>query len=293
MFTTDALRLGSFVMDWYRVAFILGTVVFTYLAGRRGRTLERAAWWALLAALLAGRVGYLFSYRSGLSGLGIGGLLRALLDLRTGGFAWVWALPAAVLTAGLLARRATVGLLAPLLGALAIGLVPLFLRPASSVSEFPKATPMVRLEGNGQTSEVTFASVGTPTLVNVWATWCPPCRLEMPLLTDFAKQGYPIAFIDSRESSTAVQGFMSQIGFTGASFIDRGEVGRALGIVGFPTTLLVGAGGKVLERHFGPLDRAQLTALFARNKVGPKETQSGTVPMLATVPDWAAGHRGR
>jgi cytochrome c biogenesis protein CcmG/thiol:disulfide interchange protein DsbE len=285
MFTTDALKLGSFVMDWYRVAFILGAAVFTYLAGRRGGNLERAAWWALLAALLAGRLGYLFSYRSGLSGLGPGGLLRALLDLRTGGFAWAWALPAAVLTAGVLARRAAVGLLAPLLGALAIGLVPLLLRPASGVSEFPKSTPMVRLEGSGLTSQVTFASVGTPTLVNVWATWCPPCRLEMPLLTDFAKQGYPIAFIDSRESPAAVQNFMSRIGFTGASFIDRGEVERALGIVGFPTTLLVGADGKVLERHFGPLDRAQLTALFERNNVGPKKTDTGRKPVMATVPN--------
>ena len=270
MFTTDALKLGSFVMDWYRVAFILGAAVFTYLAGRRGGRQEQAAWWALLAALLAGRLGYLFSYRSDLSGLGAGNLLRALLDLRTGGFAWPWALPAAVLTAGLVARRAAVGLLAPLLGALAIGLIPLLLRPASSVSELPKETPMVRLEGSGQTSQVTFASVGTPTLVNVWATWCPPCRLEMPLLTDFARQGYPVAFIDSRESPAAVRSFMSQIGFSGASFIDRGEVERALGIVGFPTTVLVGADGKVLERHFGPLDRAQLTALFARNNVRPK-----------------------
>ena len=285
MFTTDALKLGSFVMDWYRVAFILGAAVFTYLAGRRGGTLERAAWWALLAALLAGRVGYLFSYRSGLSGLGLGGLLRALLDLRTGGFAWAWALPAAVVTAGILARRAAAGLLAPLLGALAIGLVPLLLRPASGVSDVPKATPMVRLEGSGRTSQVTFASVATPTLVNVWATWCPPCRLEMPLLTDFARQGYPIAFIDSQESPAAVQGFMTKIGFTGPSFIDRGEMGRALGIVGFPTTLLVGADGKVLERHFGPLDRAQLTALFARNKVGPQKAHTGTPPVLAAAPN--------
>jgi len=229
MFTTAALRLGSFVMDWYRVAFILGVAVFTYLAGRRDGRLERAAWWALLAALLPGRLGYLFSYRSGLQNLGLGDLLRALLDLRTGGFAWAWALPAAVLTAAILARRAALGLLAPLLGALAIGLVPLLLRPVSSVSEVPEATPMVRLEDSGQTSQVTFASVATPTLVNVWATWCPPCRLEMPLLADFAAQGYPIAFIDSRESPAVVQGFMSQIGFTGASFIDRGEVGRAWG----------------------------------------------------------------
>jgi len=114
----------------------------------------------------------------------------------------------------------------------------------------------------------------------------------MPLLTEFAKQGYPVAFIDSRESPAAVQSFMSQIGFTGASFIDRGEVARALGVVGFPTTLLVGADGKVLERHFGPLDRAQLTALFARNRVGPKKAQTGTPPTLAagrTTFDWNPG----
>jgi cytochrome c biogenesis protein CcmG/thiol:disulfide interchange protein DsbE len=107
----------------------------------------------------------------------------------------------------------------------------------------------------------------------------------MPLLTDFANRGYPIAFIDSRESPAAVKNFMSQIGFTGASFIDRGEVERALGIVGFPTTLLVGADGKVLERHFGPLDRAQLTALFERNNVGPKKTDTGRKPVMATVPN--------
>ena len=270
MFTTDALRVGSFVMDWSRVAFILGAAVFTYLAGRRGGRLERAAWWALLAALLAGRAGYLFGYRSGLGSLGIGDLLRTLLDLRTGGFAWAWALPAAVLTALLLARRAAAGLLAPALGALAIGLAPLLLRPASGVSEISGTTPLLRLAGDGQTSDVTFASVGTPTLVNVWATWCPPCRLEMPLLTDFARQGYPIAFVDSRESPATVQRFMTQVGFSGASYIDQGEMQRALGVVGFPTTLLIGADGRVLERHFGPLDRAQLTALFARNRVGPR-----------------------
>lgn len=271
MFTTDALRVGSFVMDWYRVAFILGAAIFTLLAARRGSLMERTAWWALLAALIAGRAGYLYSYRGGLSGLGLGALLRALLDLRTGGFAWAWALPAGVLTAALLARRAAAQLAGPALAALAVGLVPLLIRPASSVAAFPRDTSMVRLDPNGQTSAVTFASVRTPTLVNVWATWCPPCRLEMPLLSEFARQGYPVTLIDSRESPGAVQAFMTQIGFNGASFLDRGDVGRALGIVGFPTTLVVGADGTILERHFGPLDRAQLTALLVRNKVVPRQ----------------------
>ncbi|GGR27329.1 TlpA family protein disulfide reductase [Deinococcus ruber] len=270
MLTTDALRIGSFVLDWYRVAFLLGAVVFSILAGRQSRTLERAAWWVLLATLIAGRTGYLFAYRSALNGLSFGSLLRALLDLRTGGFAWTWALPAAVLTAAVLARRTAIDLLAPALGALLIGLLPLLVRPASTATIFPAQTPLLQLATTGEVNPVTFARVPTPTLVNVWATWCPPCRLEMPLLTDFARRGYPIAFIDSRESPTTVQTFMRQIGYGGVSFIDQGAVGAALGIVGFPTTLLVGSNGKVLERHFGPLDRAQLTALFARHQITPK-----------------------
>lgn len=268
MFTADALRLGSLVLEWSRVGFLLGAVMFTFLAARRGNTLERTAWWVLLAALLFGRLGYLWNYRSGLSGLDAGGVLRSLLDVRTGGFTWVWALPAAGLTAVLLARRTAWQLIPAALGALVVGAAPLILRPASSVTLVPQQLPLVRLSDTG-TETVTFASIDQPTLVNVWATWCPPCRLEMPLLTEFAQRGYPITFVDSRESPGTVQAFMTSLGYQGPSYLDQGAVGRALGVIGFPTTLLVGNNGQVLERHFGPLDRAQLTALFARHQIVP------------------------
>ncbi len=269
MFTTDALKVGSFVLEWSRVGFILGAVMFTFLASRRGNAVERAAWWVLLVALLFGRIGYLWNYRSGLSGLGLGSVLRALLDVRTGGFTWVWAVPAAGVAAVLLVRRTAWQLVPPALGALVVGALPLLLRPASDVTVIPQQLPLVRHSEQG-TEDVTFASIGQPTLVNVWATWCPPCRLEMPLLTEFAQRGYPITFVDSRESPSTVQSFMKTLGYQGAWYIDQGAVGRALGVIGFPTTLLVGNKGQVLERHFGPLDRAQLTALFARHQIVPR-----------------------
>jgi cytochrome c biogenesis protein CcmG, thiol:disulfide interchange protein DsbE len=131
----------------------------TSLAARRGGRLERGAWWALLAALLAGRVADLSGDSSGLGGLESGGLLRVLLELRTGGFAWAWVLPAAVLTAALLARRAAMGLLPPLMLAMAVGLLPQFLCPASNVPAFPGTTPMLRLDRSGRTSGVTFLPV--------------------------------------------------------------------------------------------------------------------------------------
>lgn len=102
---------------------------------------------------------------------------------------------------------------------------------------------------------------GKAVLLNIWATWCSPCRKEMPTLDRLqAKLGGPhfevVALSIDRGGPDVAQNFFKQIGVQKLSlYIDpSGAVYGIPGIVGLPTTLLIDREGRELWRYVGPAE---------------------------------------
>jgi len=105
---------------------------------------------------------------------------------------------------------------------------------------------------------------GRPVLVNFWASWCVPCRKEMPLLeATYRRVHGRVAFlgVDTNDTRGAALSFLRQTGVTYPSAYDpHGTAATAYGLVGLPTTVFVAPDGKVFERHIGALSSEALTA---------------------------------
>jgi len=131
-----------------------------------------------------------------------------------------------------------------------------------SVSELPSAlidrpVPVFRLppiEGEG----VGLASTrlaGEVSLVNVWASWCPPCRHEHPLLMRLAREGVPIYGINYKDKPEAAKAFLAELGnpYRAIGADRTGRVAIDWGVYGYPETFVIGSDGRIRYRHVGPL----------------------------------------
>lgn len=99
---------------------------------------------------------------------------------------------------------------------------------------------------------------GRPVLINTWATWCPPCKKEMPLLDRFYQQykdqGLVVLAVNGSEEPDTVSMFSQESGFTFPVLLDvTGEAISKLGIVNFPTSILVGRDGTVKYIYIGEI----------------------------------------
>ena len=105
---------------------------------------------------------------------------------------------------------------------------------------------------------------GRPVLVNFWASWCIPCRKEMPLLEAAYRRVHGrVAFlgVDTNDTRSAALSFLRQTGVTYPSAYDpHGTAATAYGLFGLPTTVFVAPDGKIFERHVGALSSDALTA---------------------------------
>lgn len=98
-------------------------------------------------------------------------------------------------------------------------------------------------------------------LLNMWATWCGPCRVEMPALDRLQAQlgnerFEVLALSIDRAGPPVVRSFYDDIGIKHLRiFIDRTmRAARDLGVSGLPTTILIGPDGRELARHLGPVE---------------------------------------
>jgi thiol-disulfide isomerase/thioredoxin len=107
-------------------------------------------------------------------------------------------------------------------------------------------------------------------LLNIWATWCPPCRKEMPALDRLQQQlGGPgfqvVALSIDRGGAVAVRGFYEETDVRGlAVYVDEsGQAPSRLGVVGLPTTLLIDGAGREIGRLTGAAEWDSLEAIAA------------------------------
>ena len=263
---------------------------------------ESTIWWSAAVGLLAARVGHLLMHAEAYAGAP-----ATWLDVRDGGMhalsGWlaaalvlVWLLrrgrvhaalsnaaqseadpagsPAACDTAALAqARRAVV--LAAAGGGLAWvagqGLLvwwgarrlPQVLPPQALVRWAPSGEPAV-----SESALLTEIVAGRPAVVNLWASWCAPCRAEMPLLAAIQRQrpDVRVVFVNQGETAAAVQAYLARSGLRLEQvWLDPGSaLGPAMGSRGLPTTLFVDAQGRIVDAHMGMLNASGLRVRLQR-----------------------------
>ena len=103
-------------------------------------------------------------------------------------------------------------------------------------------------------------------LVNLWATWSAPCRHEMPALdslkNDLAGKDFDVvALATDRGGFDKPKKFWTETGIKSLGlYLDGGDAQHALGVIGMPTTLLIGRDGKEIGRLIGPAEWASADA---------------------------------
>ncbi len=178
----------------------------------------------------------------------------------------------------------------PLLGFIAMAFL-FFNALGSDPSLLPSARldqkiPAFELETLAQPGAmVSTATVKGPLLLNVWATWCPSCQLEHPMLLELAKAGIPIVGLNYKDERAAALKYLELHGnpFQYNIFDQKGSLGLDLGVYGAPETYLVDAEGVIRYRHVGVVDPKVWTQVLwprwqAMGGFDPQSTAAGDKP---------------
>ncbi|MFQ6066609.1 MAG: TlpA family protein disulfide reductase [bacterium] len=119
---------------------------------------------------------------------------------------------------------------------------------------------------------------GKVVFLNFWATWCGPCREEMPsmekLWQRFKEKAFVILAVDLREKKEEISSFMKDYGLTFPVLLDsRGEVGSIYAVRAIPTTYLIDSQGRIVGKALGARDWASQDAFDLIEHLLP-ETES-------------------
>ena len=111
---------------------------------------------------------------------------------------------------------------------------------------------------------------GAPTVVNLWASWCGPCRDELPLLQEFADaagEQVRVIGVVSKDGEPQAASFAVDAGTSFPSAFDGdGELMAQLGLNGLPFTMFLAADGTLVHSELGPIDSvAELEGLVAEH----------------------------
>lgn len=108
--------------------------------------------------------------------------------------------------------------------------------------------------------------LGRPVIVNVWASWCAPCRTEMPLLQRAAEtyaDRVVILGVASNDSPEAAQEFLDDFGLTYPNVFDvSSEIRTELAVTAYPTTYVFGADGRLQVTIAGGISEQRLAAVI-------------------------------
>lgn len=107
---------------------------------------------------------------------------------------------------------------------------------------------------------------GQVVILNFWATWCGPCRIEMPIFqqihTQFQDQPVTILAVNNREPATDIIRFRDQIGLTFPLAMDEsGRIQDLYAISGYPITFVIDTDGRIIKKHFGVFTNRQANEL--------------------------------
>ena len=245
----------------FGVALLVGAI-----AGRKQKTPVAGSLADIfLVALVSARIGFVVRYFEHYQNDWLG-----MVDIRDGGFDVITGvLIALVFTGYRMWRQST--LRKPLSAALIAGAMTwgITFGAIALIHQQTSGLPDVELaELNGQPASLAAIADGKPLVVNLWATWCPPCIREMPVL-ETAQQNYMdirFVFANQGEHAETIRRFLEKQSLNLDHVVSdqTGSFGQVVGSHGLPTTLFYSADGQLLDSHMGELSQATLVEKLER-----------------------------
>jgi len=263
----QALQIGPLSLPYSvlltLVAIALGGFVANRLARAAGIEIEPTLTYMLLVGLVAARLAFVLRWRDQYFDLPL-----SILNIRDGG----WEPAAGVVVAllfGLQRAQRQAGLCRPVFAAafttggvlLLGGIVTFMMSPAAA------SLPTLTLSSLDGRSVSLAGFAGKPTVVNLWASWCPPCRREMPALqqAQAANPDVNVVFVNQGEEPGVIAAFLDRHGLALSNVLvdPQSSAGAALGHSALPTTLFFDAHGRLAGTRIGELSQATLTQRLA------------------------------
>jgi len=143
--------------------------------------------------------------------------------------------------------------------------------PEATLHRGDEAPPLklARLDGT-EMDLARIAGENKVVLVNFWATWCQPCRIEMPqlekLYEEYHSQGFEILAISAEDAAT-IEGFLEEHPYTFPILVDPGgAIAELYGVSALPTTVLIDSEGKIISTRTGvsPILSIEIEQLMIR-----------------------------
>jgi thiol-disulfide isomerase/thioredoxin len=260
----ETLNVGRFAIPVAPLlllgAMTVGAAVAFWNGRRNGNSVEPLLFAVFFAGLAVGRAAFVAEY--------LDQYMEQpwrILDIRDQGFAAVASIAGAMAMAAWLcwsrkpARRTLLYSLAAAAGFLGAGMLALSL---SESNRRPTPLPDIAL------SSLEGASVripdfrGRPVVINIWATWCPPCRRELPVLRDAQARCGDVVFVfaDQGETADTIRAHLASqsLALHNVLLDTRFELSRQTKARAYPTTLFFNAHGHLVDRHTGELSPATL-----------------------------------
>lgn len=242
------------------LAFLLALLAGALLGRRQRVAVSDTLFTVLFVAFIAARVVFVVRYWGAYESI------AGRLDIRDGGFDLVGGVAVGLGYAGWVLWRSPRQRI-PLSGALLVGILTWGLIAGSAVFIEQQALPLpdivlIDRSGNPISLPQLAEQQQQPLVVNLWASWCPPCIREMPVFEDAQKTEKDITFVfvNQGESAQHIEAFMDQqaLSLENVWLDPRNALGQATGAHAMPTTLYYNAEGLLVSTHFGELSHATL-----------------------------------
>jgi thiol-disulfide isomerase/thioredoxin len=263
------LNLGPFAFSTALIALLFGLIAALGTAGflrKRGQPdAGNAAYLALAAGLLLARIAYVVGWRRQYLEQPL-----SIFNVRDGGFDPVAGLVGLVLATALIGWRRP-ALRKALAASVAIGVAGWgFATLAAQLLRDATRQPLPAIALRDLAGrEVSLPSLrGQPLVINLWATWCGPCRSELPMLVEAQRRLPQVRFVfaDQGESASIVGDYLRKAGLAPQHVLIDGnlDLSAHYGVRGYPTTLFLDADGVLRDRQMGELSRATLADRLRR-----------------------------
>lgn len=265
MMSSEALHIGGFILPWSLLSILLGWfAVFLWgmYLSRKNQWSENAwqrykdsLWSAVLIGLIAARFVFVLIHADAYFLHPID--IIKIQDKGFSPFAGMMAAAAWFIWKNRALKYKMLG--SSLLIFIAVQLANLaLLKPFQVQAEYP-ALSFNNLQ---QQPQALTQFIGQPTVINLWASWCPPCHREMPVLHQ-AQQDYPdthFVMLNQGEATDVIQNYLNQHQFNFKNVLadPNGEMAQQMKMYGMPSTLFFNAQGQLVERHMGELSPAML-----------------------------------